>query len=180
MSLGKIASTVLLLAVSLLGAACAGGGEAESVAAPSLRWYPVIFEATPSQLLRYSSHCDESPQPRMGDIVVMSLEGLPRPNAIRRPLPTMPPDFAIQGQAAKVVLEVRIGRLGNVEEAKVKTSSGYPEFDAAAVAAVGDWLYESPIDRCGNLCEVIFPITITYRASAAAQSAGNVHDSGPP
>src|SRR5689334_17512262 len=69
-----------------------------------------------------------------------------------------PPDKKAAGVQASVTLEIEIGADGKVGVAKVTTSAGSPDFDAAAIAAVKQFVFE-PAEIDGKPA----PVKLTYR-----------------
>jgi len=82
------------------------------------------------------------------------------------PVPPYPADALARGIQGLVLLRVRIGADGGVEEAAIDRSSGAPSLDESALSTVRrQWRFE-PATRCGVAvsCEAILPIRFTIRA----------------
>lgn len=60
-------------------------------------------------------------------------------SAPSRQPPTYPPAMAEQGLSGVAMLVLAIDRCGRIAEARVERSSGYPEFDQAALEAAMRW-----------------------------------------
>lgn len=65
------------------------------------------------------------------------------PAYLRNPAPAYPERARALGQEGTVVLAVAVSSSGKVKELKVKTSSGFPLLDEAAIRAVRNWVFES-------------------------------------
>lgn len=63
--------------------------------------------------------------------------------------PVYPPEMVEQGLSGVSTLVLTIDRCGRVAEARVERSSGYPEFDQAALAAAIGWRF-APAYRAGE------------------------------
>ena len=86
--------------------------------------------------------------------------------AASNPVPPYPADALARGIEGLVLLRVRIGADGSVEEATVHQSSGTPSLDESALSTVRrQWRFE-PATRCGVAVsyEAILPIRFTIRA----------------
>ena len=86
--------------------------------------------------------------------------------AASNPVPPYPPDALAGGIEGLVLLRVRIGADGAVEEAAVHQSSGTPSLDESALSTVRrQWRFQ-PATRCGLAVsyEAILPIRFTIRA----------------
>ncbi|WP_337879345.1 energy transducer TonB [Rheinheimera sp.] len=68
-----------------------------------------------------------------------------------------------------VVLDVLVLKTGKVGQLKVKTSSGYPRLDQAAVNAVRHWTY-SPAKELGQPVDLWFAQPVVFQLNPAAKS----------
>jgi protein TonB len=88
------------------------------------------------------------------------------PSAVAsNPVPPYPPDALARGIEGLVLLRVRIGADGSVEEAAIEQSSGTPSLDESALSTVRHrWRFE-PATRCGAAVsyEALLPIRFTIR-----------------
>ncbi len=71
----------------------------------------------------------------------------PRPREGKCPQPDYPPAERERGVEGSVVLRVRIGADGEALAVEVDSSSGSAALDAAAAAAVADWLFDPALLR---------------------------------
>lgn len=78
-----------------------------------------------------------------------------------RPLPAYPPLAAREGVAGHVDLNVHVGSDGRVDAAWVKTSSGSPRLDRAAIAAVMRWRCRAPT-KDGQPADIVAAQRITF------------------
>ena len=87
--------------------------------------------------------------------------------AASNPVPPYPADALARGVEGLVLLRVRIGADGSVEEAAVYQSSGTPSLDESALSTVRNLWRFQPATRCGVAVayEAIQPIRFTIRAS---------------
>jgi len=86
--------------------------------------------------------------------------------AASNPVPPYPVDALARGIEGLVLLRVRIGADGRVEEAALDRSSGTPSLDESALSTVRrQWRFE-PATRCGVAVsyKAILPIRFTIRA----------------
>ncbi len=86
------------------------------------------------------------------------------PSFLTRPLPPYPQQLLLRGVEGTVQVRVTIARTGQVTEAALHRSSGYPEMDASALRTVRRWTF-SPARR-GNLAvetTVVVPVEFTIR-----------------
>lgn len=86
------------------------------------------------------------------------------PQPVYNPAPIYPPELLAAGQSGLVVVRADIDSTGKVVACEVHRPSGYPAFDAAALAAVRGWRFE-PAVRFGIpvatriLCPIRFRFT---------------------
>ena len=64
-----------------------------------------------------------------------------RPNYLHTPSPPYPPLAKRRGLTGAVVLKVLVGRDGFAKEVAVRSSSGHPVLDEAAVSTVAGWRF---------------------------------------
>lgn len=64
------------------------------------------------------------------------------PRLFHRTAPVYPPEARGRGEQGRVRLLVSVNEDGDVMDARVTRSSGYPDLDAAAIATVMQWEYE--------------------------------------
>jgi len=67
--------------------------------------------------------------------------GLAFPPLMKHTIRDYPPIALRHRQSGTVVLKLQIAPDGQVDDASVEKSSGYPQLDAAALVQVGNWLY---------------------------------------
>jgi protein TonB len=82
------------------------------------------------------------------------------------PVPPYPADALARGVEGLVLLRVRIGADGSVEEAAIDQSSGTPSLDESALSTVRHRWHFEPATRCGAAVsyEALLPIRFTIRA----------------
>ena len=76
--------------------------------------------------------------------------------------PAYPPALLGRKVEGRVVLLVSVLQTGRVGKIAVHTASGQKELDAAAAAAVADWLF-SPGTRGGKVQEMAVLVPITFK-----------------
>ena len=64
-----------------------------------------------------------------------------------KPVPPCPEALRRAGIEGLVSLRIVVEADGTVSDARVVASSGYPDFDAAAVATIRRWQFEPPGER---------------------------------
>ena len=86
--------------------------------------------------------------------------------AASNPVPPYPADALAHGVEGLVLLRVRIGADGNVEEVVLHQSSGTPSLDESALTTVREHWHFQPATRCGVAVayEAILPIRFTIRS----------------
>ena len=86
--------------------------------------------------------------------------------AASNPVPPYPPDALARGIEGLVLLRVRIGPDGAVQEAAIRQSSGTPSLDESALSTVRRQWHFEPATRGGIAVsyEAILPIRFTIRA----------------
>jgi protein TonB len=95
-------------------------------------------EAPPPTAIRQTTTQLPPPQPPPQPAAPVAVQRTPPRSDPRRPLsqPEYPPMSRRAGEAGTVVLEVYVLENGRVGDARVKTSSGYPRLDEAALREV--------------------------------------------
>ena len=88
-----------------------------------------------------TSHAGSGPSP--GSTAARGREMLTqaRPNYLHNPSPPYPPLAKRRGLTGAVVLKVLVGRDGFAKEVAVRSSSGHPVLDEAAVSTVAGWRF---------------------------------------
>ncbi|MGA7700245.1 MAG: energy transducer TonB [Thermoguttaceae bacterium] len=89
------------------------------------------------------------------------------PSAVAsNPVPPYPADALARGVEGLVLLRVRIGADGSVQEATIDRSSGTPSLDESALSTVRHRWHFEPATRCGAAVsyEALLPIRFTIRA----------------
>ncbi len=69
------------------------------------------------------------------------------------------------GHAGTVVITFRVGKAGVPEDLRVKTSSGYPVLDAAALDGARQWKFAPATDADGQVLDAIFEEHLEFRVS---------------
>ena len=82
------------------------------------------------------------------------------PKLIKRVDPVYPEDARKEGVEGVVILSVRTGEYGEVEQVKVLKS--VPLLDEAAIDAVRQWIYEPFISK-GKPTPVVFTVTVRFK-----------------
>ncbi|MBA4018140.1 MAG: hypothetical protein C0483_13290 [Pirellula sp.] len=83
------------------------------------------------------------------------------PHDVHRVLPKYPPESYVAGEEGTVVLWVQVDDQGIVLGTGVKTSSGYPRLDAAAVTAMQQWRF-APATPGDTARAAIFKSSLTF------------------
>lgn len=77
------------------------------------------------------------------------------------PNPTYPPELLAGWIEGLVKLRVRVGKDGRVKQASIYRSSGRPQFDKAAMAAIYKWRFE-PARRFGFPVESVIAVPVRF------------------
>lgn len=84
------------------------------------------------------------------------------PRIISQVWPEYPVSALEKGIEGMVLVQAYIGINGNTERLEVKTSSGYPELDEAAIKAVSNWQF-APATQNGAALASWFEVPIRFR-----------------
>jgi len=84
---------------------------------------------------------EAGPQRLLQDSIALSTGTRRGPGYLEHPKPAYPKRAQKEGWQGRVLMEVAVRPDGNVEEVKVKESSGHPLLDQAAIAAVQGWRF---------------------------------------
>lgn len=156
--------------------------ESEGRVVPPLEWGPIpeqrlpaweqpaerpIFQALTAAPLTPVEDLGSDPQPPPASpsVAGAQTEQLPKPFP-QNPVPEYPEELRRLRITGTVWLRVTVEADGSVRRVSVERSSGHPQLDASAVAAVERWRFE-PARRLGVpvALEVRVPITFTLRAA---------------
>jgi len=75
---------------------------------------------------------------------------VPKPKAISTITPEYPAAERAAGHSGRVVLHFKVTETGAIESVEVKTGTGYPALDAAALEAGRKWRFEAAKDEAGK------------------------------
>jgi protein TonB len=106
---------------------------------------PVVTEAPPPPAFTAPPAEVKKPEPAPPPVIPPRVDA----SQLNNPIPPYPSISRRLGEEGKVLLDVDILADGSVGEVKIKTSSGYPRLDQAALEAVKHWHYV-PASRGGQ------------------------------
>jgi protein TonB len=106
---------------------------------------PVVTEAPPPPAFTAPPAEVKKPEPAPPPVIPPRVDA----SQLNNPIPPYPSISRRLGEEGKVLLDVDILADGTVGEIKIKTSSGYPRLDQAALEAVKHWHYV-PANRGGQ------------------------------
>jgi len=122
---------------------------------------PIVRRKNPAQLPLQSVVVEASSVASLGAAASSGTDVPVPPRDVHRVLPKYPPESYAAGEVGTVVLWVRVDDQGIVLATGVKTSSGYPRLDAAAVAAMHQWRF-APATPGDTMRAAVFKSSLTF------------------
>lgn len=122
---------------------------------------PIVRRKNPAQLPLQLVIVEASSVASLGAAASSGADVPVPPHDVHRVLPKYPSESYAAGEEGTVVLWVRVDDQGIVLATGVKTSSGYPRLDAAAVAAMQQWRF-APATLGDTTRASVFKSSLTF------------------